>query len=184
MESAPQKEAKNGQVIVFTGEGKGKTTAALGIALRAAGYGFRSLIVQFVKGSWETGEIFSLPRLAPEVEFHRMGIGFVGILDDKHSREEHIHAAQEALQFSRKKLSSGQYPIVILDEIFVAAQLQLIGLNDLLDLLNLRPPETTLILTGRNAPPEIMERADTVTEMKNIKHAFQKGIPAQRGVDY
>lgn len=173
-----------GLVLVNTGDGKGKTTAALGTVLRAVGYGHRCLIVQFIKGSWTYGEMKSIKRLEPEVEFHRMGKGFVGIVDDKLPREEHEQAAREALAFAREKLVSGNYRLVLLDEIFVAVGLKLISTQDVLDVLDARPRGTTLILTGRGAPSEVIERADTVTEMREIKHAYRKGILAQRGVDY
>jgi cob(I)alamin adenosyltransferase len=173
-----------GLVLVNTGDGKGKTTAALGTILRAVGYGYRCLIVQFIKGSWTYGEMKSIKRLEPEVEFHRMGKGFVGIMDDTLPREEHEKAAREALHFARERLASGEYQLVLLDEIFVAVQLNLITTEDVLSVLDARPPQTSLILTGRGAPAEIIERADTVTEMREIKHAYRKGILAQRGVDY
>ncbi len=174
----------NGLVLVNTGDGKGKTTAALGTVLRAVGYGHRCLIIQFIKGSWSYGELKSIKRLEPEVEFHRMGKGFVGIIDDNLPREDHIRAAQEALRFARERLASGDYQLVLLDEIFVAVKLELISTADVVSLVKLRPPETSLILTGRGAPQEIIDLADTVTEMREIKHAYQKGILAQRGVDY
>jgi cob(I)alamin adenosyltransferase len=177
-------EKPRGLVLVNTGDGKGKTTAALGTVLRAVGYGHRVLIVQFIKGSWMYGELKSIKRLEPEVEFHRMGKGFVGIIDDDLPREQHEAAAKEALAFAKERMASGAYQLVLLDEIFIAVGLDLITVGDVLDLLDVRPEQTTLILTGRGAPPEIIERADTVTEMKEIKHAFQKGILAQRGVDY
>ncbi|MDD5088603.1 MAG: cob(I)yrinic acid a,c-diamide adenosyltransferase [bacterium] len=173
-----------GLVLVNTGDGKGKTTAALGTVLRAVGYGHRCLIVQFIKGSWMYGELKSIRRLEPEVEFHRMGKGFVGIVDDNLPRVEHEKAAREALAFAKEKLASGAYRLVLLDEIFVAVTLGLLAVSDVLDLLDARPAATTLILTGRGAPPEVIERADTVTEMREIKHAFRQGILAQRGVDF
>ncbi|MFZ5434542.1 MAG: cob(I)yrinic acid a,c-diamide adenosyltransferase [Calditrichota bacterium] len=173
-----------GLVLVNTGDGKGKTTAALGTVLRAVGYGHRCLIVQFIKGSWMYGELKSIRRLEPEVEFHRMGKGFVGIVDDQLPREEHEQAAREALQFAKEKLQSGDYRLVLLDEIFIAVSLGLIDVKAVLELLDVRPSQTSLILTGRGAPPEVIERADTVTEMREVKHAFRKGILAQRGVDF
>jgi cob(I)alamin adenosyltransferase len=181
---AAEAEEPRGLVLVNTGDGKGKTTAALGTVLRAVGYGFRCLIVQFIKGSWMYGELKSIKRLEPEVEFHRLGRGFVGIVDDNLPREEHEKAARDALAFAREGLASGRYRLVLLDEIFVAVTLRLISVQDVLSLLDARPPQTTLILTGRGAPPEVIERADTVTEMREVKHAFRKGILAQRGVDY
>jgi cob(I)alamin adenosyltransferase len=177
-------EEPNGLVLINTGNGKGKTTAALGTVLRAVGYGHRCLIVQFIKGSWTYGEMKSIRRLEPEVEFHRMGKGFVGIIDDNLPREEHEKAARDALAFARDRLMSGDYRLVLLDEIFIAVSLGLFPAADILALLDVRPTHTTLILTGRGAPQEIIDRADTVTEMREVKHAFQKGVLAQRGVDY
>jgi cob(I)alamin adenosyltransferase len=182
--AAAETENTAGLVLINTGDGKGKTTAALGTVLRAVGYGHRCLIVQFIKGSWMYGELKSIRRLEPEVEFHRMGRGFVGIVDDKLPRNEHEKAAREALAFSREKLAAGHYRLVVFDEIFVAMTLGFVTTADVLSLLDARPRHTTVILTGRGAPQEIIDRADTVTEMKEIKHAFQKGILAQRGVDY
>lgn len=173
-----------GLVLINTGDGKGKTTAALGTVLRAVGYGHKCLIVQFIKGSWMYGELKSIKRLEPEVEFHRLGKGFVGIVDDNLPREEHERAAREAVAFSKEKLASGRYRLVLLDEIFVALMLKLIDAGHIHELLDVRPKQTTLILTGRGAPPEIIERADTVTEMREVKHAYRSGILAQRGVDY
>lgn len=179
-----QREIPAGLVLINTGDGKGKTTAALGTVLRAVGYGHRVLIVQFIKGSWTYGEMKSIKRLEPEVEFHRMGKGFVGIIDDNLPREAHVEAAKEALEFAIARLASGDYQLVLLDEIFVAVMLELLTVADLHRVLDARPKLTTLILTGRGAPQEIIERGDTVTEMKEIKHAYQRGILAQRGVDY
>jgi cob(I)alamin adenosyltransferase len=173
-----------GLVLVNTGDGKGKTTAALGTVLRAVGYGHRCLIVQFIKGSWQYGELKSIRRLEPEVEFHRMGKGFVGIVDDNLPRAEHEQAAREALEFAKQRLASGNYELVLLDEIFVAITLGLISEQSVLKLMDARPAATTLILTGRGAPQSVIDRADTVTEMREVKHAFQRGILARKGVDY
>lgn len=181
---ATERDVPEGLVLINTGDGKGKTTAALGTVLRAVGYGHRVLIVQFIKGSWTYGEMKSIKRLEPEVEFHRMGKGFVGILDDTLPREVHVQAAQEALEFAIERMTSGEYQLVLLDEIFVAVMLNLLTVADLHRVLDARPKLTSLILTGRGAPAEILERGDTVTEMKEIKHAYQRGILAQRGVDY
>jgi cob(I)alamin adenosyltransferase len=175
---------KQGLIVVFTGNGKGKTTAGLGTVLRAVGYGHRCLIVQFVKGSWNSGEMKSIERLAPEVEFHRMGKGFVGIMDDTLPMEDHIQAAQHALNVALEKMLSGNYRLIMLDEINVAVKLGLIETKQVLNLLDQKPQSTSLILTGRDAPDEIISRADTVTEMREIKHAYQKGILALQGVDY
>lgn len=182
--SAAEEQPPRGLILVNTGDGKGKTTAALGTVLRAVGYGHRCLIVQFIKGSWMYGELKSIRRLEPEVEFHRMGKGFVGIIDDNLPRADHERAARDALAFAKERLSSGDYKLVLLDEIFVAIQLELLTIADVLSVIAVKPDATTLILTGRGAPLEVIDRADTVTEMREVKHAFQQGILAQKGVDY
>lgn len=173
-----------GLVLVYTGNGKGKTTAAFGTVLRAAGYGHRCLVVQFIKEAGRSRDQEALKRLSPEVDVFAMGRGFVGIADDKLPFEEHVEAARKALEFAREKMLTGEYRLVVLDEVFIALGLKLISLGDLLGLLGARPEEVSLILTGRGAPPEVIERADTVTEMTEIKHAFQRSIPAVRGVDF
>lgn len=179
-----EKETTRGLVIVYTGDGKGKTTAALGMCIRAVGYDWKVCIIQFIKGSWKYGEIKGITKLAPNVEFYRKGKGFVGIIDDKLPLEEHQKAAREALEFTREKIHSGKYNLVILDEINVALNLKLLKLEDVKDLILNKPAQLHLVLTGRNAPPEIIELADLATEMKEIKHPYQKGILAQKGVDY
>lgn len=173
-----------GLVIVYTGNGKGKTTAALGLCIRAVGYDEKVCIIQFIKGSWKYGELDGIKKLAPNVELFQKGLGFVGIIDDKLDRSEHIKAANEAVQFAREKIQSGKYDIVILDEINVAIGLDLIKVDDALELINSKPELLDLVLTGRNARQEIIDRADLVTEMREIKHPFQKGIMAQRGIDF
>jgi cob(I)alamin adenosyltransferase len=182
--AAEQKFDDRGLVIVYTGNGKGKTTAALGLCIRAVGYDERVCIIQFIKGSWKYGELDGIKRLAPNVELHQKGLGFVGIIDDKLDRSQHVRAAREALAFAKEKILSRQYDIVILDEINVALNLGLIGVDDVLDLINAKPELQDLVLTGRNAHQEIIDRADLVTEMREIKHPFQKGIMAQQGIDF
>ena len=173
-----------GLVIVYTGDGKGKTTAALGLCIRAVGYDEQICIVQFIKGSWKYGELEGIKKLASNVELYQKGRGFVGIIDDKLDKSEHIKAAKEALEFAREKILSGKYDIVILDEINVAIHLDLIGVEDVLKVIDEKPELLDLVLTGRNAKKEIIERADLVTEMREIKHPFQKGIMAQKGIDF
>lgn len=173
-----------GLVIVFTGDGKGKTTSALGIALRACGHNMKVVMLQFIKGSWHYGELESVKKLSPDFELIPLGKGFVGIIDDRLPREEHIKAAKEALAIAREKITSGNYRIVILDEINVAVRLNLIDIQELLDLIKAKPQNLHLIITGRGADPKLIEAADLVTEMKEIKHPYQKGVTAQRGVDY
>ena len=173
-----------GLVIVYTGKGKGKTTSALGIVMRAVGYGKKTCMIQFIKGSWHYGEMYSSKRLEPEFEMIAVGKGFVGILDDKSTKEEHEIVANEALKISQEKINSGNYDIIILDEINYAVNLNLIKIEDVISLINSKPENVDLILTGNHAKSELIEIADLVTEMKEIKHPFQKGIRAKKGIDF
>ena len=175
---------EDGLVVVYTGKGKGKTTAALGMALRATGYDYKICMIQFIKGSWHYGEIDSAKKLAPEFELVTVGKGFVGIIDDQSTREEHEKIAKEAIQVSKKKIESGKYNIIILDEINYAIKLGLIKLEDVLELIKSKPRKLNLVLTGNYAKPEIIEIADLVTEMNEIKHPFQLGIKAKKGIDF
>ncbi len=175
---------EQGLTIIYTGKGKGKTTAALGIALRAVGYEKKICMIQFIKGSWHYGEMDSSKRLEPEFEMIAIGKGFVGIIDDKDPKEEHEKIAREAIKISKKKIQSGNYDIIILDEINYAVNLGLIDLEDVLKLIRSKPPELDIVLTGNYAKDELIEMADLVTEMKEIKHPFQKGIKAKKGIDF
>lgn len=177
-------ERSRGWVIVYTGEGKGKTTASLGIALRAAGHDMKVCMIQFVKGSWFSGELKSSQLLAPSFRIIRAGRGFVGIIDDKKPLSEHIAAAKVALRLSEKIISSGLYDIVILDEINYALNRKLVGLRAVLRLIRRRPIHVTLVLTGRGAPRRIVDVADLVTEMRKIKHPYDKGMTARKGIDF
>ena len=173
-----------GLTIVYTGKGKGKTTAALGLALRATGYQRRICMVQFIKGSWHYGEMDSSKRLAPEFEMIAAGKGFVGIIDDKSPREDHERVAREAVRISGERIRSGTYDIVILDEINYAVNLGLIPVGDVLELIRSKPDQMDLVLTGNYARDEVVDAADLVTEMREIKHPFQKGIKARKGIDF
>ena len=175
---------QKGLVIVYTGGGKGKTSAALGLVLRAVGYNHKVCMVQFVKGSWHYGELDSAKRLAPEFELVTAGKGFVGILDDKSPREEHVKAANDTLAISKEKIMSGKFNVVILDEINYAVQLELLKIDDVIDLIKSKPSELDLVLTGNHAAKEVIEIADLVTEMKEIKHPFKSGIKAKKGIDF
>lgn len=174
----------DGMTVVYTGGGKGKTTAALGIVLRACGYGKKVCMVQFIKGSWRYGEMTSSKRLGPEFEMIAAGRGFVGIVDDSSPRSAHEEVAQEAVRISRQKIRSGAYDIVILDEINYAVKLGLVSTQDVLDMIRSKPPDTDLVLTGNYARPEVVEAADLVTEMKEVKHPFRRGIKARKGIDF
>jgi cob(I)alamin adenosyltransferase len=175
---------EKGLTIVYTGKGKGKTTAALGIALRATGYKKKICMIQFIKGSWHYGEMDSSKRLEPEFEMVAIGKGFVGIIDDKSPKTDHQKIAKEAIRISNEKIQSGRYDIVILDEINYAVNLNLISLEDVLDLIKSKPQNVDLVLTGNYAKNEVIEAADLVTEMREIKHPFQQGIKAKRGIDF
>lgn len=171
-------QRQRSNVIVHTGSGKGKTTAALGTVLRASGYGQKILIIQFIKGSWHYGEMDALARL-DNVELRRVGKGFVGILNDKLPFSEHQAAAHQGLAVARSMIMSGDYDLVVLDEINNAVHMNLIPLEDVLDLVQNRPARTSIILTGRYAHPRLIAIADLVTEMRDIKHpagALRKGI--------
>lgn len=173
-----------GLTIVYTGKGKGKTTAALGIVLRATGYDKKICMIQFIKGSWHYGEMISSKRLEPEFEMVAVGKGFVGIIDDKTPKQEHEKIAKEAIKISATKIQSGNYDIVILDEVNYAINLGLIKLEDVLNLIKSKPANLDLILTGNYAKDEIIELADLVTEMREVKHPFQNGIKAKKGIDF
>jgi cob(I)alamin adenosyltransferase len=173
-----------GLIVVLTGHGKGKTTAALGMALRAVGHGMRVCIINFMKGDMYSGELDGVKRLAPNVELYLTGKGFCGIYGNPFPHEEHRANAQEAIKLAKEKMLSGDYDILILDEINNALKLKLVDLVQVLDLVEHKPPLMHLILTGRDAHPEIIERAHTVSEVKEIKHAYRQRIEPQKGIDY
>ncbi len=174
-------------LYIFTGNGKGKTTSALGQALRSIGENKKALMVQFIKGPWKSGEDEAAKLLAPNFELTKMGKGFVGIMGDKLPRSEHKKAAEDALGYAQKEIESKKWDIVILDEINNAVSLGLISKEKVLGLLDLvagcRLP-ITVILTGRDAPQEFIDCADLVTEMREIKHPYREGVKAQRGLEY
>lgn len=181
-DNSPQEE--KGFIIVYTGNGKGKTTAALGLCVRAVGQNKKIGIIQFVKSDWEYGELIGVKQLSPEIDIQTLGAGCVGIMgDDKHI-EEHREAANRTLDAAKKAIKSDKYDILILDEINVAVSLGLITTSEVLELLKNKPVNLNVVLTGRNAPDELIELADLVTEMKEIKHPFQKDIPARKGIDF
>jgi len=170
-----------GLVQVYTGNGKGKTTAAIGLALRASGHGLRTYIGQFAKGS-VCGELEGLARLAPEVRIEQYGAGPAFHADVlTHDQRQ---AARTGLEAARDAMQSGKYHIVILDEVLVACRLGLVPEASLLTLIDDRPSDVELVLTGRDAPPSILERADLVTEMREVKHPFSTGVQARIGIEY
>ncbi len=178
------RESRRGLLIVYTGDGKGKTSAALGALVRAVGYGWKVCMIQFIKGSWHYGEMDGVKRLEPNVEFIQAGEGFYKIVDDKLPAEAHREAAQHGLQLAREKIQSNAYDLIVLDELNNTIQTELLTTAEVLSLVDLKPRWLHLILTGRGAPPELIERADLVTEMREIKHPYQKGLMAQKGIDF
>ena len=174
----------DGLVVVYTGGGKGKTTAALGLALRALGYGKRVRMIQFIKGSWHYGEMSSSARLEPEFELMAVGRGFVGIMDDTSSIQQHRDTAAQAVRLARDSMGSGRYDVVILDEVNYAISMGLVDEDDILEMVRRRPPGVDVVLTGNHASDRMMDVADLVTEMREIKHPFRRGIRARKGIDY
>ncbi|MBW2477649.1 MAG: cob(I)yrinic acid a,c-diamide adenosyltransferase [Deltaproteobacteria bacterium] len=173
-----------GLVVVITGDGKGKTTSAMGMVLRACGHGLRVCIIQFMKGDLYSGEWDGVKRLGEQVELHVTGKGFCGIRGNPYPWAEHRANAQSAISLAAEKLASEAYDLVILDEINNALKLKLVDLEQVLALLDQRPTRIHLVLTGRSAHPEVIKRADTVSEVREIKHAYQKKIEPQPGIDY
>jgi len=167
-----------GLVHVYTGDGKGKTTAALGLAMRAAGQGMKVAFIQFLKGL-PTGELlFAQQHKTFEIVQISVGDSF------KKSKEQLSQEAQQTLAYAEQEIVSGKYDLVVLDEIFIAINQGLITIKEVMDLLDAKPASVELVLTGRKAPPEIVQRADLVTEMLMIKHPFTGGTSARRGIEY
>jgi cob(I)alamin adenosyltransferase len=179
-----QPKVPRGLVVVITGNGKGKTTSAMGMVLRACGHGLRSCIIQFMKGDLYSGEWDGVKRLGDLVELHATGKGFCGIRGNPYGRGEHRANAQAAVALAREKMLSGGFDLIVLDEINNAVKHRLVDLDQLLALLDARPERVHLVLTGRHATAEVIERADTVSEVNEIKHAYRKQIEPQPGIDY
>jgi cob(I)alamin adenosyltransferase len=179
-----QPKLPRGLVVVITGNGKGKTTSAMGMVLRACGHGLRSCIIQFMKGDLYSGEWDGVKLLGGLAEMHATGKGFCGIAGNPYSREEHRANAQAAMVLAREKMLSGAFDLVVMDEINNAVKHRLVDLEQLIALLADRPAQLHLVLTGRNAAPEVIERADTVSEITEIKHAYRQRIEPQPGIDY
>ena len=182
-----------GQVLLFTGEGKGKTTAAFGVVLRAVGRGWKVSMIQFTKmGEWPKGEplgeIAGAARLAPDFEVISTGIGFVNIFGDPFTFEEHREAAQNGLKLAREKIQSGLYELVILDEILGAVDQGQIDLEQVIELIQTKPHAVNLLLTGHDAQKRFLDQllplVDLATEMVKLKHPFDEGHQARKGLDY
>lgn len=176
-------DKRRGLTIIYIGDGKGKTSAAAGLAVRAAGTKFKVLYLQFVKGDWPSGEREVLASL-PNVEVKLMGLGFVGILGDRKPIEDHIKAARNAMAESIKALKSKKYDLVVLDEAISAIESKLLTVDEVYAIMKAKPKSVHLCLTGHKRIKKLIEAADLVTEMKMIKHPYYKGILAQRGIDF
>lgn len=188
-ERAQRREAKaqrRGLLLVFTGNGKGKSTAAFGLALRAAGNQMPVKVIQFIKGAWKTGEREAIKRGLPEIDVEVGGKGFTieRLRDPKIPMAEHHLTARAAFQMAREALAAGRYRMVVLDEILGSIKAGLVSEEEVLELARSRPAELHLVLTGRGATPAIVEAADLVTEMREVKHHYKAGIPAQRGIEF
>jgi cob(I)alamin adenosyltransferase len=176
-------DVRRGLIIVNTGPGKGKTTAAMGTGLRAVGNGMRVLMLQFLKGSWHYGELDAVKAFGDKFVMKQMGRGFVKV-GEAETDPEDVRLVEEAWAEAEQAILSGQWDLVILDEINYAIGYKMLDPEKVVTTLKNKPEMVHVILTGRNAYPSIVEIADTVTEMKEIKHAYTKGIEAQRGIEY
>ncbi|MDR4480987.1 MAG: cob(I)yrinic acid a,c-diamide adenosyltransferase [Nitrospira sp.] len=174
-------QQEKGLLIVYTGSGKGKTTAALGMALRCLGHGMKVAVVQFIKGAIDTAEERVLKSFGDRVTFLRMGEGYTW---DTQDRERDTQFAQRAWVQVCEFMGDPSYAMVILDEFNIALQHGYVSVDEVLPRLTTRPPMQHVVITGRGAPPELMEAADLVTEMKQVKHPFRKGVKAQPGVEF
>jgi cob(I)alamin adenosyltransferase len=176
-----RKRPDRGLILVHTGNGKGKSTSAFGVVARALGWGNHVAVVQFIKGKWKTGEKQFFQRFPDLLTWHTMGDGFTWDTQDK---EQDTVAAQAALAKGAEFMQSGRYALVVLDEINIALRYGFVSVEQVLDTLAQRSEKTSVILTGRDAPDALQAAADLVTEMREVKHPFQAGIKAQRGIDF
>jgi cob(I)alamin adenosyltransferase len=172
---------ERGLVQVYTGDGKGKSSAAFGLALRAIGRGLKVYIIQFIKGGFDYGELYIVDKL-PNLTLRAFGRG--KFVTEKPPAKVDIEFAEEALALAEKVVKSGEYDIVILDEINVALHLKLVEIEKVLEIVKKKPKHVELVLTGRHAPAEIVEAADLVTEMREVKHPYNKGFEARKGIEY
>jgi cob(I)alamin adenosyltransferase len=175
------REKRKGVVLVHTGDGKGKSSSAFGVAFRAAGWGLKVLVVQFIKGQWKTGEQQAATHF-DNIEWHALGDGFTW---NTQNPEEDLKTSREIWAFCQQKIRSQQYDLVVLDEINYCCGYGWINGAEIADFIRReKPPWMHLLLTGREAPAEVIEVADTVTEMRKVKHAFDNGISAEQGVEF
>jgi cob(I)alamin adenosyltransferase len=179
----PMNDVRRGLIIVNTGPGKGKTTAAMGTALRAVGNGMRVLMLQFLKGSWHYGELDAVQAFGDKFVMKQMGRGFVKV-GGAETDPEDVRMVEQAWGEAEEAILSGQWDLVVLDEINYAISYGMLDPEKVVQMLSRKPEMVHVILTGRNAHPKIVDLADTVTEMREVKHAYQKGVLAQRGIEY
>lgn len=170
-----------GLLIVNTGNGKGKTTAALGLAMRALGHGLKVCVIQFIKGTWKYGELLSAKRFDELLDFHVMGDGFIWTSKD---RETSKKTAREAWMFAEKSIESDKYHLVILDELTYLINYGIISQKEVLKCLAQRRDDLHVVITGRDAPQALVDAADLVTAMIEMKHPFKQGIKAQKGIEF
>ena len=178
--TAEASDPGRGLVLVHTGDGKGKSSSAFGVIIRALGWGHTVGVVQFIKGKWITGERQFFDKLGT-VDWHTMGEGFTWDTQDK---DRDIAAATAAFDKARDMMMSGDYDLVVLDEISIALRYDYLSVDTVLDALKARSDRTSVVLTGRDAKPELCDYADLVSEMREVKHPFKTGIKAQRGIDF
>ena len=172
-------------LIVFTGNGKGKTSAAVGQSLRMAGTGKKTLMVKFIKGPWVSGEDVACDKLSPYFKIQKVGKGFVGIQGDTLSREDHVEAAKDGVSYALKEALSGNWHMIVLDEILNAVKLDLVSFDEMIRLIDdIVPHVEHVVVTGRDCPDELIEKADLVTYMREVKHPFTSGKKAVRGIEY
>ncbi|GLK75276.1 cob(I)alamin adenosyltransferase/cobinamide ATP-dependent adenosyltransferase [Methylopila jiangsuensis] len=176
-----ERQVEKGLLIVHTGKGKGKSTAAFGMAMRAIAHGQKVGVVQFIKGPWESGERDLLRTFPDQVEVHAMGEGFTWETQD---RERDIRAAREAWEMSKRFIADPAIRLVILDELNIVLRYDYLDLAEVLSVLAARPEGTHVVVTGRNAKDELIEQADLVTEMTQVKHPFRDGVKAQAGIEF
>jgi cob(I)alamin adenosyltransferase len=176
-------DVRKGLIIVNTGPGKGKTTAAMGTALRAVGNGMKVLMLQFLKGSWHYGELDAVKAFGDNFVMKQLGRGFVKV-GGAETDPEDIRMVEEAWAEAESAIASGEWDLVVLDEINYAISYKMLDPEKVAAVLRKKPDMVHVILTGRNAHPTIIDLADTVTEMKQVKHAYEKGVMAQRGIEY
>ncbi len=176
-----ERQTEKGLLIVHTGKGKGKSTAAFGMAMRAIAHGMKVGVVQFSKGPWKSGERDLLRRFPEQVEIHAMGEGFTWETQD---RARDIRAAQEAWEMSKRFIADPDVKLVILDELNIVLRYDYLDLAEVLSALTARPADCHVVVTGRNAKDELIEIADLVTEMTQVKHPFREGVKAQAGIEF